>query len=146
MLFLNSFRRLLILVASLCPYLLSRRIPHVRVQKDTCRLVHWHAITYILKIESPLSFGVRSIPEHEMSARYFRLDLAHKYSVFANILIFIILGILTNQIFNKFILPHPATECRKKHSAISAEMALISKKNGLQSTWKSFLSINILPR
>ena len=37
-------------------------------------------------------------------------------------------------------------ECPETHSAISAEMALISKKNGLQSTWKPFLSINILPR
>ena len=29
--------------------------------------------------------------------------------------IFIILGILTNQVFNKFIPSHPATECRKTH-------------------------------
>ena len=56
-------------------------------------------------------------------------DLIFPISIrFYNILIFIILRILTNQIFNKFILPHPAVECRKTHSAISAEMALISKK------------------
>ena len=36
--------------------------------------------------------------------------------------------ILTNQVFSKFILPHPAVECPETHSAISAEMALISKK------------------
>ena len=30
--------------------------------------------------------------------------------------------------FNKFILPHPTAECRKTHSAISIEMALISIK------------------
>ena len=44
--------------------------------------------TDILEVECPLSYGVRSIPEHEMSAGYFRLDLAHKYSVFVNTLIF----------------------------------------------------------
>ena len=45
-----------------------------------------------------------------------------------NILILIILRILTSQVFSKFILPHPAAECPETHSAISAEMALISKK------------------
>ena len=69
-------------------------------------------------------------------------------------LLFIILRILTSQVFSKFILPYPAVECPETHSAISAEMALISKKTASRvpgsrfcprSHLKTGIGVSILP-
>ena len=63
---------------------------------------------------------------------------------FVNILILIILRILTSQVFSKFILPHPAVEYRKTHSAISVEMALISKKTASRVPGSRFCQLIFL--
>ena len=55
-------------------------------------------------------------------------EMSDEPSFFENILTLIILRILTSQVFSKFIFPHHAVERPETHSAISAEMALISKK------------------
>ena len=71
-------------------------------------------------------------------------ELSHRAYFFENILTLIILRILTSQVFSKFILPHTAVECPETHSAISAEMALISKKTASRVPGSRFCQLIFL--